>query len=518
MAKSIKPNISPELLRMRRHVAQLIASKRHDLAEGVIRQILASRPNDATANLQLSFCMFRFRRYEEAIEHARIAASIDPNPLALCQMASIHMVKNEVDEAMDLFRQAVALRPDHFPSIAGMATTYALKKKYEEALEWTDRGLAVKPDHCGILRTRAESLAALKREPEAMAAMEQFLRLEPDSVESHAAAGNTLRRLGKTEEAAKFAQRAMQMKPDDPYLHNSLAQLKLKERNYEDAGRHFESAAEIYESRKDGQKGPVGIEIHSLMGQAVVNLKKRQFPLAEAQYRRVMELDPNHASALGMIAGVVGKQFRFDEAFQLAREAVERQPSQLHCKLILAELLSDTEQYEEAMSVARHAAELRPDSFLPHLAMASIYLDMEDYANALVEAEKARAISVEPSSRRALAVALAGLGRREQAIQQIELVLQDDPEGFSSHGAAGYAYYLLGDFEKAQSHLLRTMEIDVSGIGCPGKLGLVYLAQGKAEQALPLLEKSHQRNPHVRRVREALQKIKGNASDSTAEH
>jgi tetratricopeptide (TPR) repeat protein len=515
MAKFFKRPESSELLRLRKHALQLIATKRYDLAEGVIRQILARNPNDADATRQLSICFFRFRRLDEAMEQARIAVSLDPNSLNLCQLAAIHMAKNQVDESIETFLQAVALKADHIPSISGLAAAHHLKGRFDEALKWADRGLAIRSEHCGMLRTQAGALAALKREPEALAAMEHFLRLEPDSAESQSSASEILKRLGKTEEASQFAHRAMQMKPADPHLHNSLAQLKLKERNYDDAQRHFESAADIYNSRQDGAKGSVGIEIQSLMGQAAVNLAKRQLQLAESQYRRVIELKPDHPLASALLAGVIGTQFRFDEALTLARQAAERNPSQVLCKVLLAGILSEMEQYGEALALTREAIELRPDYFLSHFSMASVYLDMEDYPNALEHTEKTMAIQAGPSVRRVLAKALAGMGNRERAIMEIELLLQEDSKNFYSLSAVGYAYFLLGEFQKAESHLLRATENDVSGLGCPGQLGLIYFAQGNLERALPLLEKSHNRNPYDPRVRGALRTIKGNVSPKT---
>jgi tetratricopeptide (TPR) repeat protein len=339
--------------------------------------------------------------------------------------------------------------------------------------------------------------------------MQQFLQLEPDSAQSHATASEVLKRLGKTEEASQFARGAMQMNPADPLLHNSLAQLKLKQRNYDEAQRHFESAAEIYQSRQEGQKGLQGIEIQSLLGQGAISFRKRQFQLAEAQYRRVTELAPQHPAASAMLAAAIGAQHRFDEALNLARGAADQNPEKPVCKIVLAELLSETEQFEEACSIARGVAELQPESYLPHLAMASIYLNMEKYADALEEAEKARAMHPEPLTRRALAVALAGAGDRERANEEIELVLKEEPEVFSSHLAAGWAYYLLHEFAEAELHLSRAKEMDVSGVGCDGLLGLVYLALEKPEQAAPLLENYYTRNPYQRRVREALQQIKG---------
>jgi tetratricopeptide (TPR) repeat protein len=508
MAKHIKRPASPELQRLRKHVAQLFATKRYDLAEGVVRQILAIEPNDASGLRNLSICMFMFRRYDDAIALARAAVSADPTPQNLCLLADLHMAKDEFDQSLDLFQQAVALQPEYVRSLSGMVCIYVLKGMFSEALQWSERGLAIGPDDVGMLRNRAKALAGLSREPEAIEVMEHFLRIAPDTAASHAAARDILKRLGRIEEASQFALRAMQMKPSDPHLHNSLAQLKLQERKFDDAQRHFESAAEIYDARKDGQKGSKVIEIQALMGQAAINMNNRQFQLAEAQYARVLESNPTHAGACTMLAGSIAAQKRFDEALPLARKAADQYPDNLHCQVVLASLLSDVEQCDEAMLVARRAAQIKPDSHLPHLVTAAIHLEMRDYSNAHAAAERALAILSEPAGHRALAVSLAGLGDREKAMLEIEKMLQKEPDSFSANAAAGFVCHLLGEFGLAESYLRRAAQFDPSGVECEGKLGVVYHAQGKIDEAIPLLERSHARNPYQRQVREALQAIR----------
>lgn len=510
MAKKIRPvrGTPPELQRLRAHAQQLMTLKRYDLAERVLRQILAIEPHDPKINRQLGTCLVMLRRLDEAFEQAKIAVSLDPlSEIGLSLLAAIHSDLGHHEEAVATYEQALANKADYVPAIAGLAHGMAVKAKWTDALEWTKKGLALKPDHVGMLRTRGETLAALKRKDEAVATMQQFLKLEPDTAQSHATASAILRRLGLTNKASEFAERAMGMKPDDPHLHNSLAQLKLKQKNYEAADRHFKEAAEIYDSRRDGQKGPKEIEIKSLMGQAALSLRKMDLRLAEQQYRRVLEIDPTHNLAPALLAGAIGAQKRFDEALEIGRDALDQQPESLLPRIIFGALLNDMERYEEAIACAQKALELHPEAAEPHRLLAMIYVDMENYPEGLQEIVKALAIIYEPSGRRILASALAGLGRREEATRIIEAELREDPNGYFSHAAVGRAFYLLKDYDLAESHYSRAMDLDISKLNCHGRLGLVYFDQGRITDARPLLEKAIALNPYQRRVRAALAEI-----------
>jgi tetratricopeptide (TPR) repeat protein len=498
----------PELQRLRAHVRQLFLSKRVARSEDALRQILAIEPNDSQAHWQLASCLSGLRRLNEAFEHAKTAVALDPASVAaLAVLAAAYGEVGQHEDSVSTYEQALRIKPDYVPAIFGLASALASKARWSEALEWTDRGLSIRPDHVIMLRIRAESLAALNRKEEALATMEQFLRIAPDRVESHAVASSIFKRVGETEKAIEFAQTALSMNPADPFLHNSLAQLKMKERLFDDADRHFKHAGEIYDSRRDGQKGSKQIEIKSLLGQAAINLLNRNFQLAESQYRRVVEIYPNHPLAPALLASTIGAQYRFDEALPMARAAFERQPTLLFPRLLLAAVLSDMERHDEAIALALECAQLHPDAPGPHRTLGGIYLVLEQHSSALAEAEKALAIRQEPFGKRLCATALAALGRREEAISATEAALREEPNFYYCQAAAGYIFRLLKEPDRAESHYRRAMELDPSGLGCHDGLGLLFFDQGRIAEARPWLEKSNSLNPYRHRIRAALAEI-----------
>lgn len=496
---------TPELQRLRDQAKQLRLSDRHDRAEIILRQILAVEPNDADAKWQLGFCLLMLRRLDEALEQAKAAVALDPLSVAsLGILAAILTALGHHDEAIALYEQALQIKADHTPAMYGLSNALGMNAKWAAALEWADRGLAIEPNHVGMLRIRGEALAVLNRKEDAIASMQEFLRLAPDSAESQIFAGSILSRIGKTEEAAEFARRALIMSPADPSIHNTLARIQFRGKNTADAERHFKHAAEIYGSRSDGQKGSKGIQITSMLGQAAVNVRKRNFRLAETQYRQILELNPTHNIALALLAHSIGAQYRFAEAIPMAREAIQQQPKLLTPREVLASLLTEMERNDEAIIETMEALKLHPDAGEPHRILACVYLDLENFQKAYEEAERALAHPELSGTRSIFAIALAALGRRDEAINSIEATLREEQDHYLCHAMAGYSFHLLKEYRQAESNYRHAMELDPSGLGCHGHLGLVYFDQGRIAKARPLLEKSMALNPYPRRVRAAL--------------
>jgi tetratricopeptide (TPR) repeat protein len=511
MAESSRPRSEPPAVkRLRAHAQHLLLGKRHDLAEPVLRQLLAIKPDESSLHRQLAGCLLGLRRTDEAYEVARAAVSLDPSSTAaLATLASLHMLQGRHEEAVAAHRQALAIKPDYWPAIFGLATAAKVIGEWAEALDWADQGLAMRPNHTGLLRIRGEALATLGQPDAALAAMDQFLHLAPDDANAHRSAAVIMRRLDRATEAAAFARRAMHLNPADPELHNHLAMLNLKERKFDDADQHYKAAGLIYDSRREGQKGPVGVEIQSLMGQAAVNLNKRRFRLAEEQYRRVVEIDPTHHVAAALLAGSIGAQYRFDAALELARDVVERAGTIEVPTRLLAAILCSMERHEEAVELIGEALKRFPESADLFWLLSVIHIDLDDYAKAFDFVEKALRAKASVPIRRTMSVVLAGLGRTADALAAIGASLREESGSFLAEEAAGYAHYLLGDHARAETHLLQALAIDESGLGGHGWLGLVYVAQGRMAEARPLLEKALALNPHQRRVRAALATLVG---------
>src|SRR5215471_11542684 len=153
----------------------------------------------------------------------------DAEDLALRGRALVHDVKQKenAEEAIDLFRQALELDPDYVNAMAGiaLARTYQVINLYhleerdallDEAERMVTRGMALSPNHFAILKARGLLLRARGRFSEALVAAEALIARNPVEPTAYKEIGLNKLYLGETQEAVEWFRRADAIAPRDP--------------------------------------------------------------------------------------------------------------------------------------------------------------------------------------------------------------------------------------------------------------------------------------------------------------
>lgn len=104
-------------------------------------------------------------------------------------------------------------------------------------------------------------------------------------------------------------------------------------------------------------------------------------------------------------------------------------------------------------------------------------------------------------------------GRYDDAIEALRNVLAVEPSLWAAHASLGETYYLKRDYERAAPSLSRALELKPGQPGVEGMLGVALLAQGRAADAVPHLERGSVLDAlgvallELGRVREAVEKL-----------
>ena len=176
-----------------------------------------------------------------------------------------------------------------------------------------------------------------------------------------------------------------------------------------------------------------------------------RFQEAEAIYRKVLAVEPNHPDALhllGMIAMPSGNYALVAELIGKAIVANPRVPA-YHNNLGVA--LKELGRLEEAVAAYRQALSLNPDY-------------AEAYNN--------------------LGNALSGLGRREDAVEAYNKTLALRPDYAEAHNNLGNALKELGLTEEAAASYGRALVIAPNYVAAYSNLGVALKEQGKLEEAV----------------------------------
>jgi tetratricopeptide (TPR) repeat protein len=228
------------------------------------------------------------------------------NPQALCLMGQFHLdYERARSAAVDSYRRAVEVDPDHEEARVGLAVTLLEGKNYAEAAEHLEEVRRRQPDNLRVLVGLAECKDGLSQTAEGLRLVDEALARRPDywpalafrgrylllhrqyaeaePVLQRAVAGNprdhnarynlilVLHRLGKEGEAREHEQQLKQMevdvkrfneivtkemgqRPNDPDLHAELGELLLRSANRDEGLRWLHSALRLDEQNARARK------------------------------------------------------------------------------------------------------------------------------------------------------------------------------------------------------------------------------------------------------------------------
>ncbi len=181
------------------------------------------------------------------------------------------------------------------------------------------------------------------------------------------------------------------------------------------------------------------------------------WPAAEKELRRALELNPNHAQAhdaYGNYLTVVG---RGEEALAEIRRARELDPLSVAVNLDAVVELFMLRRYADAVERARVLLDMDPNNGNAHAMLAIVYVQL---------------------GRRAEAVAEAVKGIRET----------DSPLNIAT---AGTALAASGEEAEARRVLQNLKEIAAKRYACPYEIGLIHVGLGEKDEGFRWLEKGY---------------------------
>lgn len=165
-------------------------------------------------------------------------------------------------------------------------------------------------------------------------------------------------------------------------------------------------------------------------------------------------------------------------------------------------ILSATDAIPKAEAAARKALAIDNQLAEAHAALAGIKRDQWDWAGA--EQEYRRALQLNPNLELtgfALANYLSVTGRANEALTEIQRVIETDPIGVPAAIAAAAVDYNLRRYDHALVGLKRAVELDPSRPSPWTWIGIVNGGRGNYEEAIPAYEKAMVLGDHTAATR-----------------
>lgn len=212
----------------------------------------------------------------------------------------------------------------------------------------------LRPDHVDALLLNADLLETLEQFE---LANETYKQVPTDHPAFHAAElgrAAALRESGKADAAIEVLEQLAKRFGDLPLVHSTLGDVLRQQSRFEDAVAAYDRALDLTEP-EDRRAW----FLH--YARAISNERLKEWPEAEAGFRRALELNPGQPQVLNYLGySLVEKQIKLDEALGMIEEAVAASPDSGYIVDSLGWVLYRLGRYEEAVEHMERAVELMP--------------------------------------------------------------------------------------------------------------------------------------------------------------
>ena len=255
------------------------------------------------------------------------------------RLALMHRTLEQPDESVAVYRQVIELDETTAPRItADIIDTYRGGKKFPEAQKEAD--------------------AAIKKWPN-----DRIVRLARATLEAD---------LGHADNAAADIKKLLDGR-DDRTVHMALAELYEKGRKFTEAGQQLDAAEKL--SQDEGDK----VTVWFMRG--AMYEKMKNLPSAEAEFRKVLKVVPDHAATLNYLGYMLtDRNVRVPEGLELIQKAIKQEPNNGAYLDSLGWAYYRLGRYAEAEKELHRAVELAPGDPTMH----------DHFAEALMQQSKVR--------------------------------------------------------------------------------------------------------------------------------
>jgi tetratricopeptide (TPR) repeat protein len=201
------------------------------------------------------------------------------------------------------------------------------------------------------------------------------------------------------------------------------------------------------------------VELDNTLAAAHVDLGQAywavfDFPAAEREYRRALDLNANYAPAHQLYGWYLVTVGRTEDGINEARRAAALDPLSAEMSSILGWDLYFVRRYDEAVTELRKCVDLDPNYWIGYWQLGQTYQQEGRFNEAIAALKKAREIDNRiPWAAAELAHAYAASGQLPQARQALDELLAWSKSGFVSPYLIATIYAALGDKDQAFARL-----------------------------------------------------------------
>ncbi len=377
---------------------------------------------------------------ERAEALAEVAAAVDPGSSAAPMWLGLARVRrNDIDGAIDAFREVVRREPGNAAGRQNLAGTLARAERFVEATDVARETLSVKPD-----------------DPTALAALASILRLRVLRGRTEPVPAGGVAVPDYRDEAAALARRALEIDPDGPTTIAVATEVLDTVGAYAEALAVAERAATLF---------PTVAESHRRL--AILRLRMTRHAEAEAAARRAIELGPDEASNHLGLAAVMYDCARYAEAYSAVGAALAKNPDHPEAQALRVTILTRLNRPDEALPLQLALLEKDPNNYRHHMNAGFIFYQKKQAGKAIAAMGRTLELHARlPEAHQIRGASFGFLAQHDEAVAEAWKAVEVAPDrlGFWTTYLYNLSYHptrpaesIFAEFERwgrMQAHLL----------------------------------------------------------------
>ncbi len=443
------------------------------------------------------------------------------NPRIKYGLAVAAYQQGDFAEAEKELREILSILPNHPRSMLFMASLHYRNKQYRQAEELLILFLDLQKDNIAARRLLAMVGLKLGQPGRAIEALGPALKQAPKDAQLYAIMGSAHLRHKNFEQATRFFQKAAELDPESAGLHARLAGSYIYLGDTGKAIDALEAAIEI--APQFGQADLLLIHTHvrkkdydaALVAARRFALKQPNNPVplnfvgvalegkgelkaAREAYEKALKLAPEYVTS-AMNLGRMDEQAGRREAGRKRYQAIlERWPAQADARLGLARMAARDGNRELWLSQVREAHKRNPEAIKPYLLLAADLLRRGATAQGLEKAEEAHLLQPE-NGEALLLLSRAQLlaGQADAALGTARQLLGQEPESIEGNYHLAQVWKAKGERVQQRVALGKVLGLAPGHLSALGELGGLEVSDGRYKEALKVADTLRKKHPKL---------------------
>ena len=157
-------------------------------------------------------------------------------------MAKSHHDRQEYEEAIKWYKQAIDADPGNSESYNGIGQVYAKQGRYVEAIKWYKEAIRLNPKDSLAYSGLGWAYRFQGSYPQAIKWFKEGIKIDPKSSHNYNGLGCAYRDQGNYAEASRYFKKTIEISPDDSRGYEGLGRIYYKTQNYPEAIRWLKEA------------------------------------------------------------------------------------------------------------------------------------------------------------------------------------------------------------------------------------------------------------------------------------